>query len=164
MSSIRVEIFNGLYDNDTVYRNVLTYISKKYATGGYGYYPYDIDSIIRDFELSKEFSLQTSSRNLWHFCVSFSTDFNHKINDQILLTIANNIAIKFCQDYQIYYALDKGTDNLHLHFAVNAYSYHPATEILSSDKMQIYLLKILSYLHSLYPDAKTIKKFPEEVA
>lgn len=53
MSSIRLQIINGTYDNNSAYANVLTYISKKHLTGGYGYYPLDINSVIFDFEQSK---------------------------------------------------------------------------------------------------------------
>ena len=32
MSSIRLQIINGTYDNNSAYANVLAYISKKYLT------------------------------------------------------------------------------------------------------------------------------------
>lgn len=78
MSSIRLQIINGTYDNNSAYANVLTYISKKHLTGGYGYYPLDINSVIFDFEQSKYCSKFESPRNLWHFILTFSPEYNHR--------------------------------------------------------------------------------------
>ena len=54
--------------------------------------------------------------------------------------------------YQIYYDLDKDTDNPHIHFAVNTYSYHPDAELLSDQKMEHLSHYILSELQRIFPN------------
>lgn len=161
MSSIRLQIINGTYDNNSAYANVLTYISKKHLTGGYGYYPLDINSVIFDFEQSKCCSQFESPRNLWHFILTFSPEYNH-LPDYFFMGLANQIAFVFCRDYQVYYGLDKDTDNPHIHFAVNAYSYHPDTELLSDLKMEHISHYILSELQRIFPNVNVRLAYSKE--
>ena len=82
-------------------------------------------------------------RNIWHFAITFSPEYNH-CPDFFFMNLAQQIALIYCNDYQVYYGLDKDTDNPHIHFAVNAYSYHPQAEPLSDSKME----QLLHYAHS----------------
>lgn len=161
MSSIRLQIFPGTYENDSAYEYVLTYVYNKYSTGGYGYYPFDIKSIIHDFEQSKQDSYYKQDRNIWHFAITFSPDYNH-CPDFFFMSLAQQVALIYCNDYQVYYGLDKDTDNPHIHFAVNAYSYHPQAEPLSDSKME----QLLHYAHSkithLFPKTKVTLSYSKE--
>ena len=161
MSSIRLQIFPGTYDNDSAYEYVLTYIHAKYLTGGYGYYPLDIESIIHDFEKSKSHSSYKQERNIWHFAITFSPEYNH-YPDFFFMNLAHQVALIYCKNYQIYYSLDKDTDNPHIHFAVNAYSYHPQVEPLSNQKMEQLFHYTHSILNHIFPKTKVILSYPKE--
>ena len=150
-STIRLEIAPGAYDNDDAYEKVIGYIMKKHVIGGYGYNPFEIGNIIPQFELSKLTSHQTSQRNIWHFYITFS-DIR---NVEELYTIADMFAQLFAPHYQIIFGVDiKGKP--HLHFAVNAYSYHPDIPTLTHFLIEPIMHNILHLLHIYYPSHKTI--------
>lgn len=158
MLSIRLKVFPGSYNNCDVYEKVLTYISLKSCHGGYGFFPYDIDSIIRDFQLSEKYSVQKSDQKMWHFIISFS----EKLPDVFALMLADKTAKIFYKEYQVYYGLDKETSHLHIHFAVNAYSYHPEKVILNRDAMFNYSKIILNEFKNVFPETQTILSFQKE--
>ena len=131
MSDIRIEVFNGSYDNDDVYKNLLGYISNKLYCNGYGF-NYDPSlSIIDQFRLSEEYSEYQNDQKMWHFIITFSSNLNHKY----LLNMAVEVSSKFAANYQIMFGLDaeiiNGKYRPHLHFSVNAFSYHPKTQPLT---------------------------------
>ena len=102
MSDIRIEVFNGSYDNDDVYKNLLGYISNKLYCNGYGF-NYDPSlSIIDQFRLSEEYSEYQNDQKMWHFIITFSSNLNHKY----LLNMAVEVSSKFAADYQIMFGLD----------------------------------------------------------
>lgn len=136
MSDIRIEVFNGSYDNDDVYKKLLRYISNKLYCNGYGF-NYDSSlSIIDQFRLSEEYSEYTNDQKMWHFIITFSSNLNHKY----LLNMAVEVSSKFAADYQVMFGLDTrisdGRYRPHLHFAVNAFSYHPHTQPLTKDRIR----------------------------
>jgi len=146
MSKIRIEVFNGNYDNTDVYNRVLGYISNKTYIGGYGF-NYDPQvPIIKQFQLSEQYSNHSSAQKMWHFIITFSDKWNH--NE--LLWIAVQVACLFSSEYQILYGLDTDKGNPHLHFGVNVFSFYPDTPILSREKMYDYLLRIQSFLKKQY--------------
>lgn len=136
MSDIRIEVLSGDYSNNDVYVNVLNYLSRKAYLGGYGFSPNFSICITEQFQLCEYFSNANSQQKLWHFCVTFAQSWNHTA----LLEMAVWIASTFSNEYQIMYALDleRGgkPDIPHLHFCVNAFSYHPNSTPLSKEEMQ----------------------------
>lgn len=157
MSDIRIKIFEGSYSNEDAYVNVLNYIMNKYSWGGYGFWPYDPETIITAFEESKSHSAQHTLRNLWHFTITFSST----LDLQRLYTHANEIALLFVSKYQVLFAVDiEGRP--HLHFAVNSYSYYPNIPVLSDTGMESYIKQILYYFHQIYPKRKTTFYFKKE--
>ena len=133
MSDIRIEVFNGSYDNDDVYKKLLRYISNKLYCNGYGF-SYDLSlSIIDQFRLSEEYSEYQNDQKMWHFIMTFSSNLNHK------------------------YLLDDGRYRPHLHFAVNTFSYHPHTQPLTKDRMRGYMENIQKFLSDRYVGEVTLQ-------
>lgn len=147
MSDVRIEVFNGPYDNDDAYNRVLGYISNKLYCNGYGF-SYDRSfSIIEQFRLSEKYSAYQNDRKIWHFAITFASNLGHTY----LLNMASEAALMFASDYQAFFGLDtkksNGEYSPHLHFAVNAFSYKPQTEPLTKERMFAYmgaLKKLLS--------------------
>ena len=157
MSDIRIEVFNGSYDNDDVYKKLLRYISNKLYCNGYGF-SYDLSlSIIDQFRLSEEYSEYQNDQKMWHFIMTFSSNLNHKY----LLDIAVEVSSKFASDYQIIFGLDTrisdGRYRPHLHFAVNTFSYHPHTQPLTKDRMRGYMENIQKFLSDRYVGEVTLQ-------
>lgn len=104
-------------------------------------------TIVEQFKISEINSNFTSSRKMWHFIITFQTVWK----DISLLEIAVQTAQLFASEYQILFALDlKGTP--HLHFGVNAFSYHPDSPILSKEILDGYLKNIQEQLYRQYPN------------
>lgn len=148
MSDIRIEALPGTYDNDDVYQNVLGYISQKTYIGGCGFVCDPKISIIEQFQLSETCSSHPSPRKMWHFIITFAIAWNHSA----LLQLAGTVAAAFSQEYQILFGLDIAEGNPHLHFGVNAFSYHPDHPVLSEDGMYTYLTQLQEYLRNHYPN------------
>jgi len=157
MSDIRIEAFSGDYSNDNAYENVLGYISQKTYIGGFGFTCNPDISIIRQFQLSEENSLYASSnpRKMWHLIITFSTSWNHLPLLQLAIAVANG----FASDYQIMFGLDTDQGRPHLHFGVNAFSYHPDHSVLSETKMHNYLIQLQEYLKKCYPNMTVTLQF-----
>ena len=155
MSDIRIEALPGAYVNEDAYDRVLYYIANKSYIGGFGFSCNAELSIINQFRLSEEYSAAyiPDSRKIWHFILTFGT--YHK--PASLLPLAVNIARAFAPEYQILFGVDTG--NPHLHFGVNAYSYHPDHPVLSEEKMQDYLILLQSYLQNHNPDSTVTLQF-----
>lgn len=146
MSEIQIIVMEGNYANDDAYRYLLGYISQKAFLGGYGFCCKPGFTIIEQFKMSEKYSNFSSLRKMWHFVITFQTDWK----DISLLNIAVQAAQLFAPEYQILFALDlKGTP--HLHFGVNAFSYHPDSPILSKEIMDSYLKSIQERLSVQYP-------------
>lgn len=157
MSDIRIEVFNGSYDNDDVYKNLLGYISNKLYCNGYGF-NYDTSlSIIDQFRLIEEYSEYQNDQKMWHFIITFSSNLDHKY----LLNMAVEVSSKFATDYQIMFGLDAEISNgkyrPHLHFSVNAFSYHPKTQPLTKERMKEYIEDIQKFLSSRYAGEVTLQ-------
>ena len=175
MSDIRIEVFNGDYSNDDVYERVLGYIAQKEFVSGYGFTCNQDLSIIEQFKLSECYSSQKNPPKIWHFCITFARhqDFNW------LLPMAVWIAKYFSPGYQVLYGLDMergghsysptGTyhypsksskDNApHLHFGVNAFSYHPEASVLTAEIMQDCMKHIQGKLSAMYPNMTVTLQF-----
>lgn len=146
MSDIRIEVFNGLYDNYDAYERLLGYISNKTDCSGYGFNCSLKTSIIEQFHLSETCSHHTNAQKIWHFTITFKECWK----DTDLLQMAMTISSLFSSEYQILYGLDKEKGRPHLHFGVNVFSYHPDTPVLSEEKMHKYLIYVQKLLKKLY--------------
>lgn len=149
MSKFRIEIVDKRYDNEDAYQKAIHYITKPGAfTGACGVYPPDEDTAIAQFNASQEYSQVQSpdEHYLWHFYIS-SKYFK---NAAELLQVASSIALIFSDRYQVYYGVHTDTDHIHIHFAVNAYSYHPYVPTLTIYTLIDYLHKVKSYLCQIY--------------
>ena len=157
MSDIRIEVFKGDYENENAYENVLDYIGEKTYLGGYGFTPNESCSIIQQFQLSEDYSTYRGPdpRKIWHFGITFLRPQNHTE----LLCLAEQISLVFFADYQVLYGLDTEKHGPHLHFGVNAFSYHPDTPILTKEKMRDYLITIQSIIFSQYPGQTVTLQF-----
>lgn len=161
MSEIRIETFKGDYDNDDAYNRVIGYISGKEYISGYGFKCDENISIIRQFSLSEEYSYYNNGQKLWHFIITFSDPWSHTH----LLQMADTVSKYFSDKYQVFFGLDlerKGNTQRksympHLHFCVNAFSYHPGIPPLSKDKMRSYLDGIQQYLSGTYNKNVTLQ-------
>lgn len=136
--AIRIEVHAGDYDTDNAYNNVLGYISNKTYIGGYGFSCNPGPSVIEQFRLSETCSHFSQPQKIWHFFITFSQRWNH--ND--LLQTAVSVADSYFPGYQVLFGLDEEGMNLHLHFGVNAYSYHPDRPVLSAEKMEFYIKEL----------------------
>ena len=175
MSDIRIEVFNGDYSNDDVYEKVLGYIAQKECVSGYGFTCNPDISIIEQFKLSEFYSLHENPQKIWHFCITFSD--HHDSN--WLLPMAVWIAKYFSPGYQVLFGLDtergchsysptgkyhypfenaKG-NTPHLHFAVNAFSYHPEASVLTTEIMHNCLTHIQGTLSNMYPNMTVTLQF-----
>lgn len=139
----------GDYTNNDAYEAVLTYLSKKQYLSGYGInLPITRDSCIFDYYKTYNTSKYSNSRYLWHFYISFKDRQKDKFK---LLMAANQIAAYFSPKYQVIYSFDNDTDNDHIHFAVNAYSYYYDAEPLSEKIMQFCIEQMKIILKNTYP-------------
>lgn len=150
MSDIRIEVFSGDYSNDDVYANVLAYLSEKAYWGGFGFSPNLSICITEQFQLCEYYSNADNPQKLWHFCITFARSREHNA----LLQMAVWIASTFASNYQIIYALDLErngkTDIPHLHFCVNAFSYHPDYVPLFKELMKQHMEWIQQNLFAQY--------------
>ncbi len=152
MSDIRIEALSKDhskdYSNDDAYERVLGYISQKKYIGGFGFTCSPELSIIRQFQLSQECSLYSAERKMWHFIITFASAWPHLS----LLQLASVVAKAFSPEYQILFGVDtEGGSNPHLHFGVNAFSYHPEHPVLSEELMHDYLKQLQIFLQNHYP-------------
>lgn len=117
-----IKIFPGDYSNLDAYNRITDYILQKPYVGGYGFtLPLTKSTVIKQLEASNLASTYNGDRFVWHFIISIPRIKKHST----LLLLAEKIATLFTRDYQILYALDLDPGHYHLHFAINAYSYHP---------------------------------------
>lgn len=157
MSDIRIETPDGSYNNENAYNRVIGYISNKTYFGGYGFYysPNPDSSIIQQFKLCETCSNQKNNQKIWHFYITFFKRQN--LTD--LLKLADQIALIFARQYQIVYGLDTDEGRPHLHFGVNAFSYHPDIPVLTPESMQDYLTNLQRELQHRYPSKNVTLQF-----
>lgn len=148
MSDIQITVMAGGYDNEDVYNRVLGYIGQKAYLGGYGFRCIPKLSIIEQFQMSETFSNYSNSRKIWHFAITFLDSWKNIC----LLEIAVQAAKLFSSDYQVLFALDLEGAAPHLHFGINAFSYHPDTPVLSEEIILTYLEHIKYLLSLQYPN------------
>lgn len=160
MSDIRIEVFKGDYSNEDAYELVLHYIGGKTYLGGYGFLLNESFPIIQQFQLSEDSSkyCNPDSRKIWHFGITFLCPHDHTE----LLQLGVQIALEFCADYQVLYGLDTEGHGPHLHLGVNAFSYHPDTPVLTTEKMRAHIVSIQRFLSSQYPGKTVTLQFQKK--
>lgn len=95
---------------------------------------------------------KSSKRRIYHMIVSFPC--NYVYNERFIIETANSIAKKCFPYHQSFYAVHNATDNLHIHFAINAVNYktgkkwHKSKDEFSELKKDI--LHIINHLHCQY--------------
>lgn len=147
MSQIIIKVIPGNYENENVYENVLLYIANKTYIGGYGFSCNNSLSIASQFRLSETNSEKISSQKIWHFVITFSECWKHIE----LIQLATYVASIFAPQYQVFYGVDLIGHSPHLHFAVNAFSYHPESPVLSKDLLYNSMTHIHRTVCKLYP-------------
>lgn len=161
MADIRIEVVNGSYNNEDAYDNLIHYIVKeKYILnshyfGAYGVYPVTPETASEQFQKSKEESTVYSACNLWHFFISYA----FPIRDSINLSLADEIARLFSNEYQVFYGIHTHQVKSHVHYAINSYSYHPQMPPLNEDSLRSYMKKIKLLLNSYYPGKEISLQF-----
>ena len=64
---------------------------------------------------------KSSKRRVYHMIVSFPRNYSY--NERFIIETANSIAKKCFPYHQSFYAVHDATDNLHIHFAINAVNF-----------------------------------------
>ena len=90
--------------------------------GSFGAFGTDTDSIIGDFMKLKKLHHKSDGLQLVHYILSFPTDFVEPPKNRFRELIIRTAKI-WGKDFQVAYALHEKTDNLHVHFIINATSY-----------------------------------------
>ena len=138
----------GDYANTDAYECVLTYVSKKDYVGGYAIpLPPTRDNLITAFYKAEKASNYQNSRYIWHFVISLP----EKVDYKKMLHMSDHIAMQMAYQYQVVYALDLQKSHPHIHFAVNAYSYHPDQPLLSEDLFEKYIAIARDILQNTFP-------------
>lgn len=63
---------------------------------------------------------KTDGRRAYHLFVSFEESINEP---DVVVQAAKAVGAEIFQRYQVFYGIHTSTDNLHIHFAINAVSY-----------------------------------------
>lgn len=63
---------------------------------------------------------KAKKRRVYHMCISFEKDID---NPDIVVQAAKAIGEEIFKKYQVFFGVHTSTDNLHIHFAINAVSY-----------------------------------------
>lgn len=155
MSDIRIKNIPGNYENGDVYNCLLGYISKKAYIGGFGFACTPELSIIEQFRLSEICSKHPGSRKMWHFIITFQEEWG----TNSLLTMAIRVSSLFAERYQILWGLDYDKKIPHLHFGMNAFSYHLNIPPLSEIEMHECLAHIQQMLQKENPNKTVTLKF-----
>lgn len=151
MENILIKVIPEEYADYDSAANLIRYIMSKHSPGGYGYpVPATIESITYSFHFIHESLFPGYGQRLWHFIISF----NGKRSSNELLLLADQIAYIFAGNYQVIYGFDPDEGHYHLHFAVNAVSYHSGSIPLDDNIMIQYLHQINSILTGNYPSYK----------
>lgn len=151
MSDLQIINFERNYDNEDAYNRVLGYIAQKKYIGGFGFSCMPEISVVEWFRLSEFYSNYPCSRKIWHFAITFQKEWD----SCSLISMAVWVCGIFREKYQSLWGVDYSQGTPHLHFAINAFSYHPDIPPLSEMEMHRWLGDLKGHLQQLYPN-KTI--------
>lgn len=114
------------YPRDSDIKNLLKYIAGKNGKKAtVRYYngkglPKDPGLAAKRMIIIQKYFGKTDKRRVYHFVLSFPETVTDVIHVRLA---AENVADFFYKTHQVYYGVHEDTDNLHVHFAVNAVSY-----------------------------------------
>ena len=145
------------YANNYSIRNLLNYITyekdKKHFVLHYGTRGLSkkIDKAAEQIIRSQRLIKKNKNRRMYQIVITFP----HCVrNIDFVNEVADRIADYFYQDYLVVYGVHTDTDNLHIHFAINAVSYvtglkyHRSKKELEAEKDA--LLDIINNIASRY--------------
>lgn len=149
------KIHGGLegHTNFDAYDNALNYVFVKNYVNGYGY-PCNstANEIIDFFKIARDTSHYNQDRLLWHFTVSIKGLRKPTVYQKL----GRMIAELFAPQYQVVYALDQDPGKHHLHFVVNAISYHPAVLPLNEERFELFIPYIQNIIKTAFPATKLL--------
>lgn len=126
MESIMFKALNESYTNDKDIKNMVNYIAgncsgkeKTRYCNGRGL-PKDSKKAANCIIKTQRYYGKGNRRRIYHFILSFPHYFD---DANYVKLVAESIADMIYEKYQVYYGVHEDTDNLHIHFAVNAVSY-----------------------------------------
>lgn len=151
MTNALIEIMPGEYENPDVIENVIKYICRFDKAEPFTLCPYGAifspnvtetcQNIIQAFYDSRNIQVSPPERHLWHFVISFASNF-HFI-DQKHFYFIDAVAQLFSSEYVNCYSYHTDTDNPHFHFAISTASYIPDVPPLTPSKMYLYISRII---------------------
>lgn len=120
-------------DDGTVFEHLFTYITKekKIISRLIGsQYLYPVNNAISIGKQMREVMQLNSGtgRALWHFVLSFDNDTEYDVTPVMAYNIAGRMLSLF-DGHQAVYAVHEDTDNLHVHFMINATSFYNGSKI-----------------------------------
>lgn len=128
MEPLIVEILKKYYPRNKDIENLLKYIvgkGKKAINGKLLYV--NAKGLSRDNSRAAQQIIRMQSelgKNKERRCYQIIVSFPQSMDDKnVVIIIAEEIAEKIFENFQVYYGVHKDTKNLHVHFAINAVSY-----------------------------------------
>lgn len=123
-----ITIFNKHYPKDSDILNLLAYIAgngreknkQKVAYVGAAGIKRKYEKAAMQIIKTQEAFGKNKKRRIYHMVVSFPEDEN---NIQLVKQAAKAVATEIFRRYQVFYGVHTSTENLHIHFAINAVSY-----------------------------------------
>lgn len=128
MGQLAIKIINEHYPKDSDIRNLMAYI----AGNGKWNYKEQVTyigalGIKKNYEKAASQMIKTQKafgknkqRRVYHMIVSFSKEIK---DIEIVKRTSKIIAAELFKRYQVFYGIHASTENLHIHFAINAVSY-----------------------------------------
>ena len=111
------------YRDDSAIPNLIRYISRHdHAISRYiGAVGVDLEHAADQMIWTSKHFNKNSGKRLRHFVLAF--DGNHSEDLVTIFSIGERIAEKIAKRYQVAFAIHENTENLHIHFVLNAVSY-----------------------------------------
>ena len=159
MANLTVKILpNCNYPKDTDIRNLLKYITghgaQKSQTSPYlntNGLDLNCKKATQQIILTQRiYNKHTDKRRIYHMIVSFPAGLS--FSNSFIAEVADSIGQDYLQDYQTYYAVHDSTDNLHIHFAINAVSYKTGKKWHKSKR------ELLQLRHDILNIVNTLQK------
>ncbi len=151
MSDIQIIRFDGDYNDEDTYCRVLGYIAQKKYVGGFGFSCVPNLPVAEWFRLSEIHSSYSNPEKIHHFVITFRKEWS----SQSLISMAIWICYMFHEKYQSLWGADYSQGTPHLHFGINAFSYHPDIPPLRKAELDDFLKNLQKTIQQHYPD-KTV--------
>ena len=159
MANLTVRIIPSCnYSKDTDIYNLLKYInghgSQKIQTSPYqntNGLAHGYRKAARQIICTQQiYNKHEDKRRMYHMVVSFPVGFSCPYS--FIAEVADSIGQDYLQDYQTYYAVHDSTDNLHIHFAINAVNYKTGKKWHKNKK------ELLQLRHDILNIVNTLQK------